>query len=115
MHTSAVMIGASKQSTLNSLTHTLGKPIKQASYPKDGELSAVQYRLTTDSNLVVWLYKDKVVQVSLKDPKISALGLPRADYQSIDAETVKSDPQEPKGYFISDDGRETTIKPLYSY
>ncbi len=109
LHTSAIMMGNSRQEVLRALECTLGKPMNQLKdIPEDEDLEALEFTFTTDATIVIWLYDDRLVQVNLKRPKDRILGILRPDYK-----TLMDAGRYPGGYFIANDGRKASITAVW--
>lgn len=109
LRTSAIMIGNPKELVRTNARATLGDPIDE--FPQvegRSDISALEYHLTTDANMVVWFYRDRVMQVNLKEPDGQTLGVLPENYAT---RQPKSD--DPRGYLITTNGVQTTLRPLY--
>ena len=104
------MIGNPKQLVRANTRATVGDPIEEFKQVEgDPDISAFEYHLTTDANMVVWFYRDRVMQVNLKEPGGQTLGVLPQNYA-----TRQQQAGDPRGYLITSNGVQTTLRPLYA-
>jgi hypothetical protein len=110
LHTSALILGNSKEQSVAALQCTVGQPTKKVTqFEGHPGLEAWEFSFTTDASIVIWFYNNQLVQVSLKRPADDALGLPFVDYKS-----QQRDLSIPRGYLVTNNGVKASIIPIYA-
>ena len=106
-HVMALIVGETKEEIF--ATHHPGNP-KETVYLNKGtseEVEVVRYAMWVDSDILLYFYKNRFIQVQLIDPNSSNIPDIREDYK-----TVEKGHSWPRGYILSSDGKTASIKTL---
>jgi hypothetical protein len=111
-HSAFLPIGATKNEVDLQVDHILGKPIRELYADKniEDELLAFEYNFTVDYNLVLYYYKNRLVQADLHKPGEYKYPDYRGDYKTVTKDVPSG---QIAGYLLTSSGKTASIKTLW--
>jgi hypothetical protein len=110
-HSAFLPIGAPREKITPQVENILGKSIRDAYVDKntEDELLLLEYNFTADYNLVLYYYKDRLIQADLHKHDEWKYPDYRADYKTA----IEVSPGDVAGYLLMSNGKTASIKTLW--
>lgn len=111
-HTAFLAIGSHRDKITPQVEHILGKPIRELYMDKntEDELLLLEYNFTVDYNLVLYYYKNRLIQTDLHKPGEYKYPDYGSDYKTV---TKDVPPGHIAGYLLTSNGKTASIKTLW--